>query len=126
MERLKMVRWAVEDRQRAIGKRLGYNGFVRDDRDSCWVFDSRHVPESRVWARQPANFAWFLAALSLQAVLPVTILFSIVVPLYFAWGRWIEWKLCPVAVATYVSLFLKFPPWVLWSGEFFWVWPGFI
>ena len=70
--------------------------------------------------------AGFLAALSLQAVLPVTILFSIVVPLYFAWGRWIEWKLCPVAVATYVSLFLKFPPWVLWSGEFFWVWPGFI
>lgn len=132
---------------------FSYDSFMREDRNAGWAFDCQHLPEIRVWNRQPANFmcthcvsnlqlwiillqaeletqlvllrfAGFMGVLMLNTILPVSVLLCILLPTYFAWGKWVDWKWSPVALATYITILFKFPPWVLWSGEFFWIWPG--
>ncbi len=54
--------------------------------------------------------------------MPVSFLFALAMPWYYAWVVWDRWWLSPVFLGLALMTPLKFVPW----AEFCWVWPGLI
>lgn len=101
-----------------------YNQFIALETKEKWTWSKMYSKELAFLRSIPPYILMLGATLVYHTLLPVSFSFSLILPLYLAWGSWDRWWLSPMFIGTLLMAPLKFPPWGM--IYFSWIWPGLI